>query len=396
MAFFDALKEVEKEDAEVPNHLKDPNRDAESFGHGEAYIYPHAYREHWAAQQYLPAALQGRIFYTPSSSGHEAAIRDEVLRKRELQSAVILDSNTNEIRSEDNEILSWSASSRGREGWFKRLESGRSAQLLSDRNLILNQHEIARHHRILVAAANDGLLLWESLRRTPEGLTAALVDNDGAREVLFRFSASLDHTERPLIATKASLPSPEQAEEFFSCHLFDHILAREPWRRIGNDDRQEIFYDFALAAKKLLAEGGVLSLLQSPPRLGERISRILREECAASAPLFNKLAGAEEEFFGKKPDTGSFRWTWDEKTLEKSFASAGFAVTITPINQSEERLISDKDLFNWFEKEKSTWGAFISQSLGEKDFLKIRDLLENRIKEGPIQWKWKSLLLLAR
>ena len=34
LAYFDALKEVEKEDAEIPGHLRDASRDAESFGHG--------------------------------------------------------------------------------------------------------------------------------------------------------------------------------------------------------------------------------------------------------------------------------------------------------------------------------------------------------------------------
>jgi putative ATPase len=60
--FFDVMKEVEKEDAEVPNHLRDASRDSESFGHGEGYVYPHAYRDHWAAQQYLPSSLVGKIF----------------------------------------------------------------------------------------------------------------------------------------------------------------------------------------------------------------------------------------------------------------------------------------------------------------------------------------------
>ena len=67
MAFFDALSSVEKEDAEVPNHLRDSSRDAEGFGHGNGYLYPHAYRDHWVAQQYLPSELVGRVFYTPTS-----------------------------------------------------------------------------------------------------------------------------------------------------------------------------------------------------------------------------------------------------------------------------------------------------------------------------------------
>ena len=69
MAFFDALASVEKEDAEVPNHLRDSSRDAEGFGHGAGYLYPHAYRDHWVAQQYLPDTLSGRVFYNPSTQG---------------------------------------------------------------------------------------------------------------------------------------------------------------------------------------------------------------------------------------------------------------------------------------------------------------------------------------
>ncbi len=74
LAFFDALAVVEKEQAgEVPSHLRDPSRDAEGFGHGEGYLYPHSYREHWVAQQYLPDRLQGRVFYQPSGGGRGGA-----------------------------------------------------------------------------------------------------------------------------------------------------------------------------------------------------------------------------------------------------------------------------------------------------------------------------------
>jgi putative ATPase len=410
MAFFDALKEVEREDAEVPNHLRDASRDAEGFGHGEGYIYPHAYRDHWAAQQYLPTALRGRVFYTPSASGFEGSVRDGILRRREIQAAVILgddvtrgDNAGHNDAAADGEALTWSAASKGRDGWFKRLESGRSALLLADRDRILGQCAVARHHRVLIAAANDGLLLWESLRRAPEGLAAAVVDSADARNALLRFSAAFDSgkiglspEEQPLIAVSgALLPAPEEAEEAFSCRVFDHILAREPWRRSGavsgaaSGVGPEAFAAFAESAALLLAPGGDIVVLQSPPRLGERVSRILREECGASPPLAQKLSRAEEGFFGKTAG----RWAWDAETLEEGFSRAGFSVSITVADQQEERLISVKDMSLWFDPAKSSWGASIAGALGEKDFSEIRALMEARVREGPLLWKWKSLLL---
>ncbi len=91
-AFFDALRMVEQErEGEVPTHLKDASRDAEGFGHGAGYLYPHAYRDHWVAQQYLPTHLQGKIFYEPGALGYEQSIRQQVVRRREAQLAAMLD-----------------------------------------------------------------------------------------------------------------------------------------------------------------------------------------------------------------------------------------------------------------------------------------------------------------
>jgi len=402
LAFFDALAEVEKEDAEVPNHLRDASRDAESFGHGEGYVYPHAYRDHWAAQQYLPDSLRGRIFYTPSCSGDEARIRDSVLQRREIQAAVIL---SDAAHSASTEALTWSAAAKGREGWFKRLESNRSALLLANRDAIFARCSLARHDRVLIAAAGDGLLLWESLRRTPEGLTAALVDSDEARETLVSVTTSFGIEELPLISIypSGSLPTPNKAEEFFSCRTFDHILAREPYNRMGAG--KSAFEAFAKAAALLLTPKGTVALLQSPPLLGERISRILTEECNSSSTLkrtslAEKLARAEEAFFsGKSTATSSkgqhLSLSWDGKTLQQAFIDAGFAVELSVLDQQEERLIPQKDLAAWFAPDKSSWGSFISTSLDESDVSEIRLTLEDRIKAGPLTWKWRSLLLKA-
>src|SRR5690606_19354560 len=91
MAYFDALESVRTERiGEVPDSLRDANRDKE-LGHGQGYLYPHAFRDHWVEQQYLPGGLRGRVFYEPGSLGYEAGLRAEVLRRREAQWAALED-----------------------------------------------------------------------------------------------------------------------------------------------------------------------------------------------------------------------------------------------------------------------------------------------------------------
>jgi len=83
-SYFDALDYVRDEQTEdVPDPLKDANRDKEGLGHGKGYKYPHAYREHYTPQQYLPAEMQGTYFYEPSDQGYEQDVAERLSRWRE-------------------------------------------------------------------------------------------------------------------------------------------------------------------------------------------------------------------------------------------------------------------------------------------------------------------------
>ena len=83
-SYFDALDSVREEQTEeVPNPLKDANRDKEGLGHGKGYKYPHAYREHYTPQQYLPDGMQGTYFYEPSGQGYEQDVAERLSRWRE-------------------------------------------------------------------------------------------------------------------------------------------------------------------------------------------------------------------------------------------------------------------------------------------------------------------------
>lgn len=276
MAFFDALAAVEKEDADVPNHLRDASRDAEGFGHGAGYLYPHAYRNHWVAQQYLPDTLAGRVFYTPSTQGYEAEIRDGVLSRRELQIAAILEQNsssehiysgmadtaatgsknsnsetdggaTEKSEFGQNPISEWwinehfksgsvkkdenltfspkdsareSALDRADRFWRQRLDSNRAEILLRTRDTMIAMANPARHHRSLIWNADSGLLLWEIARLTPEGVTCGVCRTQKGKDVLEQYGRTLGKLDRPMLQFR-----PESAQtDFLSPGVFRDVL----------------------------------------------------------------------------------------------------------------------------------------------------------------------------
>jgi putative ATPase len=84
--YFKAFQLIEDEGkVEVPNHIKDANRDAVALGHGKGYKYPHDDPDHFLPQQYLPREILGTYFYNPSSVGYEVEVRERLERWREAQ-----------------------------------------------------------------------------------------------------------------------------------------------------------------------------------------------------------------------------------------------------------------------------------------------------------------------
>jgi len=277
MAFFDAISSVEKEDAEVPNHLRDASRDAEGFGHGAGYLYPHAYRDHWVAQQYLPDSLNGRVFYTPSTQGYEGTIRDSVLSRRELQIAAMLEktqmpgeytsdelasspettgsinkfSPSLEAKSEfgENPISEWWINQHFKGGedkkeenltfspkdaakeialdradrfWRQRLDSNRAEVLLGIRDTMISMANLLRHHRSLVWNADNGLLVWEIARRAPEGVTCGVCRTEKGKEILEQYGRTLGGLDRPVLQYRGNSTS----SDFLSSEDFHDLILK--------------------------------------------------------------------------------------------------------------------------------------------------------------------------
>jgi putative ATPase len=88
--YFGARAQIEREGAgEVPDHLKDANRDAKGLGHGKGYQYPHEFDAHFVAQNYLPREIAGMTFYSPSDQGYEAQVKQRLERWRAAQHAAL-------------------------------------------------------------------------------------------------------------------------------------------------------------------------------------------------------------------------------------------------------------------------------------------------------------------
>ena len=85
-AYFKAYKSIEERGmVDVPDHLKDSNRDAAALGHGADYDYPHDHEGHFIGQGYLPDQMLGTYFYTPSDLGYEQEVSERLERWRRAQ-----------------------------------------------------------------------------------------------------------------------------------------------------------------------------------------------------------------------------------------------------------------------------------------------------------------------
>jgi putative ATPase len=103
-SYFKAFERIEQEGkTEVPDHLKDANRDGKALGHGKDYQYPHLHPDHYLPQQYLPQELLGTYFYTPSSQGYEAEVDARLEAWREAQRKALGITETETIPELDEE-----------------------------------------------------------------------------------------------------------------------------------------------------------------------------------------------------------------------------------------------------------------------------------------------------
>lgn len=425
MAFFDALTSVEQEDAEVPNHLRDSNRDSEGFGHGSGYLYPHAYKDHWVAQQYLPDTLSGRVFYTPSTQGYEGTIRNDVLSRRELQIASMLEKTDNASESETspettgsknkltistlpeteksefgaNPISEWWVNEHFKSGnvkkgenltfspkdnakemaldradrfWRQRLDSNRAEVLLKIRDTMIEISQLARHHRNLVWNADSGLLLWEVARKCPEGVTCGVCKTEQGKQILEQYGRTLGDLDRPILQTR----NTTDASDFMSPSEFYDLIVKFQYKGALFD--RLFFVDPFANGKSITALSNALNFLLTPENKTDE-----EDEITYESPLAKDFVIVISQ---RIPVNGQRISKLIRDQILSPATIEPFSEILNKMDEAEQDFFGDRTntLFNWD-------GIFIANTLRQNNFsVKIsnQDIFEKRrISKSDIE-KW--------
>ena len=292
LGFFDALKSVKASSRQqVPAHLRDANRDGKAFGDGVGYRYPHAYAEHWVAQQYLPTALQGQVFWQPGPLGWEGERRLQLQQRRAAQLAAAA-----EHEAELGEVLSSGPEDPALERWLQRQLGSEGERLDLLRHRLWEDAPLQRHDRVLILEARSLLWALDPLRHCAEGGVLIQAAGGGDSERLTAQLQVLDDLRRPRLssATLQSLPAALEPGE-----QFEWLAGRHPFRDLqGTELRKAVQCLSALAAPNAR-----LRLLFSAPALGPAAALLTRPELPpALRQLLEPVLQAEAEWMTTTPE----------------------------------------------------------------------------------------------
>ena len=387
-AFFDALATVEQErEGEVPVHLRDASRDQEGLGHGAGYLYPHAYRDHWVAQQYLPDSLQGKVFYQPGELGYERQIRETILRRREAQLAAMVEGEV----SPAVEHLTFSPQDRARERWIQRALSRTSELLEERRRRILERAGLLRHHVVLDLNAGTGLLTWEAVRQTPEGGVWCLVEKPEEAQALLEQAGRLPELERPVVWQGKVWDLPRLLRQAGEPALrFDRIIGRNVFTE--EPDKPAL----ARLLAEILRPDGRIVLAEAVPRRAQRLYALV-EPAALPGDLAERWKEAEEAIYA---DAGDVMVNWDAPDLERAFAEAGLEVQVEVVEESNERVLGPRQLAQWFTPAAAGRPSYVQRLLAngrltEAEIEVLRQQLSRRIGQ-PLVWRTSVAYVVAQ
>ena len=252
---FEALRSVrDAQRQEVPTHLRDANRDGDAFGDGKGYRYPHAFREHWVAQQYLPKALQGEVFWSASSQGWEGQRRERMLERRAAQLAA-----SAEAVDEHPLLMSSGPEEPQLERWLQRQRAVDGERLQELRQRLWSDLEWKRTDRVVVLGGRSLLWSLDPLGAVAEGGLTILCASRTEQQRLDAQLQLLDPLHQPTV-----LDSPQALDRFKADHRFEVLGGRLNAQDLSSPELETTWK--ALSARAM--PDAQLRLLFSEPQLG--------------------------------------------------------------------------------------------------------------------------------
>ena len=277
LGFFDAVKAVRDTNRQqVPAHLRDANRDGKAFGDGVGYRYPHAYSQHWVAQQYLPTALQGEVFWQPGPLGWEGGLRPRLLQRRAAQLAAAAES-----ACDPPELLSSGPEDPVLARWLRRQAAAEGERLDRLRQRFWQGATIGRLDRVLVLEARSLLWALDPLEAAAEGEVVLVVGDTGERDRIEDQLQLLEPLQRPRLLLADRQRPTDLAQQLEPDIRFEWVAARQPFRDLSPGQLQALLDSL----EQRCSPGAQARFLFSDPLLGPLGSLLAAVPEAAEALL---------------------------------------------------------------------------------------------------------------
>ena len=364
---FEALRQVrEAQSQEVPAHLRDANRDGDAFGDGKGYRYPHAFREHWVAQQYLPSALQGEAFWSPSRQGWEGQRRERMLERRAAQLAA-----SAEAVDEHPLLVSSGPEQPQLERWLQRQLSVEGERLQELRQKLWSDLCWQRTDRVLILGGRSLLWSLDPLGAVAEGGLTILCASSTEQRRLEAQLQLLDPLNHPAMLADAS-----DLERLSPDHQFEVVGGR-----LNQDDLNGAdFETFWARVSSRSTSGAQLRLLLSEPQLGPAggLLELLMSEkrTSQSMPSLQTLAALESIWLSQEEQ---------RQRLRSQLERCGWLTNQSSWQESLKLSVEPSLIERWLGKDRPYRKAL--QETGEASDTQLselrRELLQQRGNQLP-------------
>jgi putative ATPase len=300
-----------------------------------------------------------------------------------------------DLADQPEEILSTSPAQHARDAWLARAASAHVGHLAAMRDRLADGARLKRHHLALVLDGGNGLLVWELLRRVPEGGIWVSLRDPASSELLRMPEAFADGLREPIVLAgdlgdlPALLAARGDKKIRFEAVVGRNSLALRP-------DKPAVL----ASIRAVTVDSGRLALAETIPARSQRLSELLPAE-TLSRELRERLARAEQRVFdaSEGPSAAGARARWNEDDLLAMIVAAGFRVVDQDmVVSTSERVIREEDIGRWFARGapgKPTYADFLAEGLDKDEIARVRDAVAQRLSGATVPWKTVTLIAIS-